>query len=155
MKTNLYILTSLLFSISLLLNGQSNKNFDKYGQSFDIAGINNYKVEKESLLNNLKDDTKLEGQILSTCPMKGCWMKMSVERDTILVRFKDYGFFVPKYGAEGKSAIINGKLSVDTLSVAQLRHYAEDAGKSKEDVSKIVKPEITISFLADGVVIDK
>tara|TARA_B100001758_G_scaffold96057_1_gene82043 strand:- start:49 stop:516 length:468 start_codon:yes stop_codon:yes gene_type:complete len=155
MKTKLYILTSLLFSISLLLNGQSNKNFDTYGQSFDIAGINNYKVEKESLLNNPQDDTKLEGQILSTCPMKGCWMKMSVERDTILVRFKDYGFFVPKSGAEGKSAIINGKLSVDTLSVAQLRHYAEDAGKSKEEVLKIIKPEITISFLADGVVIDK
>ena len=155
MKTKLYILTSLLFSISLLLNGQSNKNFDTYGQSFDIAGINNYKVEKESLLNNPQDDTKLEGQILSTCPMKGCWMKMSVEQDTILVRFKDYGFFVPKSGSEGKSAIINGKLSVDTLSVAQLRHYAEDAGKSKDEVSKIVKPEITISFLADGVVIDK
>ena len=155
MKTKLYILTCLLFSTSLLLNGQSNENFDTYGQSFDTAVINNYKAEKESLLNNPQDDTKLEGQILSTCPMKGCWMKMSVERDTILVRFKDYGFFVPKSGAEGKSAIINGKLSVDTLSVAQLRHYAEDAGKSKEEVSKIVKPEITISFLADGVVIDK
>ena len=36
MKTSLFILTSLLFSISLLLNGQSNKNFDTYGQSFDI-----------------------------------------------------------------------------------------------------------------------
>ena len=155
MKTKLYILTCLLFSTSLLLNGQSNENFDTYGQSFDTAVINNYKAEKESLLNNPQDNTKLEGQILSTCPMKGCWMKMSVERDTILVRFKDYGFFVPKSGAEGKSAIINGKLSVDTLSVAQLRHYAEDAGKSKEEVSKIVKPEITISFLADGVVIDR
>lgn len=155
MKTKLYILTCLLFSTSLLLNGQSNENFDTYGQSFDTAVINNYKAEKESLLNNPQDDTKLEGQILSTCPMKGCWMKMSVERDTILVRFKDYGFFVPKSGAEGKSAIVNGKLSVDTLSVAQLRHYAEDAGKSKDEISKIVKPEITISFLADGVVIDK
>ena len=153
MKTKLYILTSLLFSISLLLNGQSNKNFDTYGQSFDIAGINNYKVEKESLLNNPQDDTKLEGQILSTCPMKGCWMKMSVERDTILVRFKDYGFFVPKNGIEGKRTIINGNISVDTLSVAQLQHYAEDAGKSKEEIALINKPEITISFLADGVLI--
>ena len=153
MKTKLYILTSLLFSISLLLNGQSNKNFDTYGQSFDIAGINNYKVEKESLLNNPQNDTKLEGQILSTCPMKGCWMRMSVEQDTILVRFKDYGFFVPKSGAEGKSAIVNGNISVDTLSVAQLKHYAEDAGKSKEEISFITQPEITISFLADGVII--
>ena len=155
MKYKFYILTTLILSISFLSFGQSKENLDTYGQSFDTAVINNYKAEKESLLNNPQDDTKLEGQILSTCPMKGCWMKMSVERDTILVRFKDYGFFVPKSGAEGKSAIINGKLSVDTLSVAQLRHYAEDAGKSKDEVSKIVKPEITISFLADGVVIDK
>ncbi len=144
-----------MFSISLLSNGQSNKNFAIYGESFDKTEINNYKVEKESFLNNPKDDVKLEGEILSTCPMKGCWMKMSIEQDTILVRFKDYGFFVPKYGVEGKSAIINGKLSIDTLSVAQLRHYAEDAGKSKNEVSKIIKPEITISFLAKGVIIDK
>jgi len=82
-------------------------------------------------------------------------MKMSIAQDTVLVRFKDYGFFVPKSGAEGKSAIINGNISVDTLSVAQLRHYAEDAGKSREEILSIVNPEITISFLADGVSINK
>ena len=48
-------------------------------------------------------------------------MKLSVAQDTILVRFKDYGFFVPKQGAEGKSAIVNGNISVDTLSIAQLK----------------------------------
>ena len=80
-------------------------------------------------------------------------MKISVHQDTILVRFKDYGFFVPKAGAEGKSAIVNGNISVDTLSVAQLRHYAEDAGKSRNEVLEIVNPEITISLLADGVLI--
>ena len=155
MKTKLYILTSLLFSISLLLNGQSNKNFDTYGQSFDIEGINNYKVEKESLLNNPQDDTKLEGQILSTCPMKGCWMKIKSEEDTILVRFKDYGFFVPKEGIAGDKTIINGKLSVDTLSVALLRHYAEDAGKSLEEINKITESEVSMTFLAEGVFIRK
>ena len=51
MITKLYILISLIFSISLISYGQSNKNFESYGESFDIAGINNYKVEKESLLN--------------------------------------------------------------------------------------------------------
>ena len=82
-------------------------------------------------------------------------MKMSIAQDTVLVRFKDYGFFVPKSGAEGKSAIVNGNISVDTLSVAQLRHYAEDAGKSREEILSILNPEITISFLADGVSINK
>jgi hypothetical protein len=85
--------------------------------------------------------------------MKGCWMKIEVEKDTVLVRFKDYGFFVPKTGSEGKLTIVNGKISVDTISVKQLKHYAEDAGKSKHEISLINKPEITLSFLADGVII--
>ena len=155
MKTKSYILTTLMLSISFLSFGQTKNNVNTYGESFDISEINNYKYEKELLLSSPKDKIKLEGQILSTCPMKGCWMKMSVEQDTILVRFKDYGFFVPKSGAEGKSAIINGNISVDTLSVAQLRHYAEDAGKSKNEILAIINPEITISFLADGVAINK
>jgi hypothetical protein len=87
--------------------------------------------------------------------MKGCWMKIKAEEDTILVRFKDYGFFVPKDGVVGNKTIINGKLSVDTLSVAQLRHYAEDAGKSKEEISKIIDPEISMTFLANGVIIEE
>ena len=115
----------------------------------------NYKLKKNKLLNNPTNDVKIQGKIISTCPMKGCWMKMNVNNDTLLVRFKDYGFFVPKTGSEGKSVIINGKLSIDTLSVGQLKHYAEDAGKTKYEISLITKPEITLSFLADGVIIKK
>tara|TARA_B100000963_G_scaffold133263_1_gene115987 strand:- start:5248 stop:5589 length:342 start_codon:yes stop_codon:yes gene_type:complete len=98
---------------------------------------------------------KVKGEIISTCPMKGCWMNLLVSNDTVLVRFKDYGFFVPKKGVEGSSAIINGYLSIDTLSVAQLRHYAEDAGKNNEEIMKINRSKITLSFLADGVVIQE
>ena len=82
-------------------------------------------------------------------------MNMNIANDTILVRFKDYGFFVPKTGVEGSTAIINGYLSIDTLSVAQLRHYAEDAGKNKNEIMKIKMPKITLSFLADGVAIQE
>ena len=81
-------------------------------------------------------------------------MKIRAEKDTILVRFKDYGFFVPKAGIEGDKAIINGKMSIETLSVDLLRHYAEDAGKSKDEIEKITKPEVSLTFLADGVFIE-
>ena len=57
-------------------------------------------------------------------------MKIKAEEDTILVRFKDYGFFVPTDGVVGDRTIINGKLSIDTLSIDLLKHYAEDAGKA-------------------------
>ena len=62
-------------------------------------------------------------------------------------------FFVPKQGVEGKEVIINGDLSIDTLSVPQLRHYAEDAGKTSREINNINDPEITLSFIATGVII--
>ena len=150
MKTLTKIFTIFFFSI--LSFSQNDNDYERYGELFENSEIINYELERDNFLNS-SSKVKIEGEILSSCPMKGCWMRISVEKDTVLVRFKDYGFFVPKNGIEGKSTIINGKLSVDTLSIAQLQHYAEDAGKSKEEVALISKPEITISFLADGVLI--
>jgi hypothetical protein len=43
----------------------------------------------------------------------------------------------------------------DTTTVAQLRHYAEDAGKSKEEIAKITEPKIELTFMADGVIVKK
>ena len=142
----------IIFFFSICSFSQNDNNYERYGELFETSEIINYELERDNFLNS-SSKVKIEGEILSSCPMKGCWMKISVEKDTVLVRFKDYGFFVPKNGIEGKSTIINGKLSVDTLSIAQLQHYAEDAGKSKEEIALISKPEITISFLADGVLI--
>ena len=146
------IKTLILFFFTIFSFSQSDINYEIYGEIFDSSEIIDYKLEKDNFLNS-SSKLKIEGEILSSCPMKGCWMKISVENDTVLVRFKDYGFFVPKNGIEGKRTIINGNISVDTLSVAQLQHYAEDAGKSKEEIDLITEPEITISFLADGVLI--
>lgn len=142
----------IIFFFSIFSFSQNDNNYERYGELFETSEIINYELERDNFLNS-SSKVKIEGEIISSCPMKGCWMKISVEKDTVLVRFKDYGFFVPKNGIEGKSTIINGKLSVDTLSIAQLQHYAEDAGKSKEEIALISKPEITISFLADGVLI--
>ena len=69
-----------------------------------------------------------------------------------MVKFKDYGFFMPKDIA-GKEVIINGKAYVEEVSVDEQRHYAEDAGKTKEEIAKITEPKRTFSFEADGVLI--
>ena len=148
----LFIKSFSILYFSILSYSQSDNNYKSYGELFENSETINYNLEKDNFFNS-SSKLKIEGEILSSCPMKGCWMKISVENDTVLVRFKDYGFFVPKNGIEGKRTIINGNISVDTLSVAQLQHYAEDAGKSKEEIDLITEPEITISFLADGVLI--
>jgi hypothetical protein len=39
----------------------------------------------------------------------------------------------------------------DTVSVKALRHYAEDAGKSVEEINKITQPEFKLNFEGDGI----
>tara|TARA_B100001121_G_C18346361_1_gene460399 strand:- start:332 stop:577 length:246 start_codon:yes stop_codon:yes gene_type:complete len=80
-------------------------------------------------------------------------MSMATNTDTLFVRFRNYGFFVPTNGVEGKTAIIEGDLFVDTISVKMLQHYAKDAGKSKEEIQKITEPQFGLAFTADGVII--
>jgi len=112
----------------------------------------------EEMLKTMGDkesmDTKLDCEIITSCTVKGCWMDVKMpDGSPMKVRFVDYGFFVPKQGLEGKRAIMQGTASRETFDVATLRHYAEDAGKSKEEVEKITEPKYVLTFLAEGVLI--
>ena len=98
---------------------------------------------------------KLTGTIQEVCQKKGCWMNMNIgNNQSMKVRFRDYAFFVPK-DAANKTVIIEGVAFNDTTSVADLKHYAEDGGKTKEEIEKITEPEINIGFEAHGVIIKK
>ena len=149
---NNFFLATILVVFFNTSYSQNNEGF--FGEKFSITELEEYSSVRENIYDKSDYNVKIEGEILSSCPMKGCWMKIRAEKDTILVRFKDYGFFVPKEGIEGDKAIINGKMSIETLSVELLRHYAEDAGKSKDEIEKIIKPEVSLTFLADGVFIE-
>lgn len=95
---------------------------------------------------------KVSAKINEVCQMKGCWMKLDLGSDQdVMVTFKDYGFFMP-LNAEGE-VIINGKAFLKETSVDDLRHYAEDAGKSAEEIAAITQPEKTFAFEADGVLL--
>lgn len=96
----------------------------------------------------------VQGEITATCVKKGCWMTLKNVDEEIRVKFKDYGFFVPTEGQEGKMAIMQGVAYLDTISVDLRRHYAEDAGKSQEEIDSITEPAYDVSFLANGVIIE-
>jgi hypothetical protein len=76
------------------------------------------------------------------------------ENKESFVRFKDYGFFVPKDIADSQ-AVVHGKAFVSETSIEELKHYAEDAGKSEEEIAAITAPEVTYGFTADGVYLVK
>jgi hypothetical protein len=91
-------------------------------------------------------------EIITSCTKKGCWMTVKLpDGGDMMVRFLDYGFFVPTQGLEGRQCVMKGWATKETVDVATLRHYAEDAGKSKEEIAKITEPETNLMFLAEGV----
>jgi hypothetical protein len=96
---------------------------------------------------------KVEGQVEAVCQAKGCWMTIKrPDGETMRVKFKDYGFFVPK-DVGGKTVVVEGIAKKETTSVAELQHYAEDEGLPQEEIDKIIEPEVAITFLANGVLI--
>lgn len=118
-------------------------------------------ISMEKLLSSMESkdsivDVKVMGKVSDVCQKKGCWMNVADAKGDkeIFVQFKDYGFFMPKDLA-GSTVAMRGKAYVDVTSVEELRHYAEDEGKSAEEIAAITEPESQLKFLADGVVIVK
>lgn len=95
---------------------------------------------------------KFASTINEVCSKKGCWMKLpaGAANETVMVRFKDYGFFMP-LDSQGREVIVEGKAFVKEVSVDELKHYAEDAGKSEEEIAKITEPKVEMAFEATGV----
>ena len=125
-----------------------------YGSVIDLDGALGAEEMRGQLAEAGRSNLRFEGEILNTCPKKGCWMDVVSGEDTVFVRFLDYGFFVPTEGAEGKRTVIEGEAFYDTLTVDMRRHYAEDAGASAEEISAITEPELKLAFMATGVMIE-
>ncbi|UYW02152.1 DUF4920 domain-containing protein [Flavobacterium agricola] len=135
------------------------QNMEVFGEPFDP---NQVKTQQEMavLYANLKEGdtitTQFVSEIEATCKKKGCWMSLDLGNDEqAIVRFTDYGFFVPKEGAVGKEAVVNGKAFLAITSVDQLKHDAKDAGKSQTAIDSITAPKVLKMFIADGVLIQK
>lgn len=151
----------LLFTISFSLvccgkkeSSQAQPVFKSYGESFDhsiaaeITDLSSLMADSDSV------SITLSGQIEKTCAVKGCWMQLNAgEQNTLRVTFKDYGFFVPKSGVEGKTSIVQGYCVRQETSVEELRHFAQDAGESAESIALIISPKMEYNFVASGVII--
>ena len=131
--------------IGLEVYGDSSMTAD---DAIEIGDLLAYMEGKDSV------NVKLRGVINACCQKKVCWMDMDLTEDqSMTVRFKDYGFFVPMNSA-GRTAVIEGVAKVDTQGVDWLRHKAEDAGRSEEEIAAITEPIVSVTFMADGVILE-
>jgi len=158
------ILIALVVLVSCEGTKNSNENETEIEETFVTVKSNFFgeEIDRENatdamkfIANNQDKDSisiKLLGEITSVCQMKGCWMTMNVGDEELRITFKDYGFFVPK-NSSGNDAIIEGVLHKKLVDVKMLKHYAEDAGKSAEEIEAITEPKLQFVFEASGVII--
>ena len=164
MKSILFLFVAFLTLASCKKSDQQNSEISKeievsYASFGSEISKENMITSKEMFqeFSNLKNgdtiNVKFSSTINDLCSKKGCWMKLPLtEKTETMVRFKDYGFFMP-LDAKGKEVVVNGKAFVKETSVAELQHYAEDAGKTKKEIAEITEPKIEFAFEADGVLL--
>jgi hypothetical protein len=98
-------------------------------------------------------DVKIVATVKDVCAKKGCWLKLELPQgEEVMVKMKDYGFFLP-LAAKGKKVVIDGEAKMKTTSVAELKHYAEDAKKSQAEIDAIKEPLKEVRITAKGIVI--
>lgn len=123
-----------------------------YGKSFETTTAIDAS-QLPDLLNNTTEvkEVTAKGKITAVCQAMGCWMKVDVGNGKeMMIKFGDHAFTLPM-DVSGKTAVFTGTLMMKTTSVKELRHFAEDAGKAKEEIEKITEPKQEMRFIATGV----
>lgn len=108
-------------------------------------------ISKDS--ESFKDkDVKIRGRIIAICPTKGCWLRMKDGENELFVRFKDYSFFVPRH-LKDHLIELEGKVKLEIMSEEMRRHYAEEQGKTPEEIEQIKGDERKLNMEAASVTI--
>jgi len=147
---------SLLIALSVMVivnaqDAESAKPGVVYGK-YSEEGMTPVSVnDLEKKMTDNKFDGKIQGKVVEVCQAMGCWAKLKKEDGTtIMIKVKDHEFAMPK-DIVGKTIVVEGKAELKETSVAMLKHYAEDAGKSKEEVDKIKEPKKEVIMMIKGV----
>jgi len=151
MKKILIAVAALVFSFNI--NAQEEATA-KPGTVFGAVSEKGTVVtanELETKMVDNKYDGKVKGKVVEVCKAMGCWAKIQKEDgSTIMIKVKDHEFAMP-LDIVGKVVVAEGSAELKETSVNMLKHYAEDAGKSKEEVDKIKEPKKEVLMTIKGV----
>ncbi len=157
---NLIILLVMVFLLGACKQQQKSEELitvdglEYFGEEISNEGAINSADFFNQFIKGDSIEMKVIGKINEVCKKKGCWMSMSIgSEDEMMVRFKDYGFFVP-LNADGRMATVEGWAFKEVRSVEELKHYAFDAGDSDEEITAITESEVSYTFIAKGVIIE-
>jgi len=154
MKKGLFLMVMAMMGLIAMAQppkGPANKGMN-FGAKTTAAGA----VAANELTNVLADKTsaevKVKGKVVEVCKAEGCWLRMETASGPMMVKMKDHAFMVP-VSMNGKTVVVDGTAELKETSVETLKHYAEDAGKSKEEIAAIKEPKKEIVLQARGILV--
>ena len=154
MKKLLLTVTSLILSIAMI--AQPPKGNADAGMTFGAKTTADGAIPVSELpakLNGSEPTTiKVSGKVKEVCKSEGCWLKMETANGTMMIKMKDHSFLVP-LSMNGKTIVVDGVATLKETSVDMLKHYAEDAGKTKAEIDAITKPKKEITMEAKGILV--
>lgn len=158
MKTLSLVYSLIVLSI-VVASAQPPKGPVTPGTIFGSSISTENAIPVADLSRILKDDqlhpVKVTGIVTDVCPKKGCWLSLQMpDNNKVFVKMKDYSFFVP-VELIGKTVVVDAEAKVIKTSVDELKHYAEDAKKTQEEIDAIKEPKEEIRLTANGIVIVK
>jgi hypothetical protein len=97
---------------------------------------------------------KVEGAVVEVCKMRGCWIQIAGDKDFESIRFKvDDGVITFPLAARGKTALVEGVVSVTTLSVEEQKkqgeHMAQEQGTAFDPAS-VKGPKTVVMLKGEG-----
>ena len=97
---------------------------------------------------------KVEGPIVDVCAERGCWIAIGSDQEFQTLRFKvDDGVIVFPMAIKGRTAVVEGVLTVTTLSVAEQVEQGEHMAKEKKttfDPKTVKGPKTSIMIKGEG-----
>lgn len=127
---------------------------DKYGQPLTLN-----ETTKISDIHANPDQfngkrVRVEGPIVDVCAEQGCWIAIGSDQESQTLRFKvDDGVIVFPVAAKGRKAIVEGTLTVKTLSVAEQIEQGEHMAKEQKttfDPKSVTGPKQSIQIKGEG-----
>jgi hypothetical protein len=124
------------------------------GVVYGVVSDEKSPVAPDEIKNKLVDDSfqgQVKGKVAEVCKAEGCWIRLEkADGSNMMVRVKNHAFLMPE-NIVGKTVLVEGTAVVKTETEEMRKHYAEDAGKSKEEIAKIKGAQKDIQFSATGV----
>ena len=130
---------------------------ENYGAdvSADTKAVSTNRLHKELEKMKKLENVAVKGKVKEVCKAEGCWLTLETDNgERFFVKNKDHAFLIP-LALEGKNVIVTGSAENKVTSVKELKHFAEDAKKSQEEIDAITKDKKEVRFLSEGIKVVK